>query len=73
MINAFLFLALITDIIRQFNPSLKGASVRTPAGVSPLNADLNVAFVGASARSASKLYYCSLYTFSSVLHERICS
>ena len=37
-----------TDIIRQFNPWLKGASVKD------LSADLNVAFIGASARSASK-------------------
>ena len=43
----------LTDIIRQFNPLLKGASVTSQSRDSiPYNDDLNVAFVGASARSA---------------------
>ena len=41
----------VTDIIQQFNPWLKGASVNWGKD---LSADLNVAFVGASARSAFK-------------------
>ena len=42
----------LTDIIRQFNPLLKGASVTSQSrDNNPYNDDLNVAFVGASARS----------------------
>ena len=42
----------LTDIIRQFNPLLKGASVTSQSMDNiPYNDDLNVAFVGASARS----------------------
>ena len=41
-----------TDIIRQFNPFLKGTSVTSQSRDNiPYNDDLNVAFVGASARS----------------------
>ena len=43
----------LTDFIRQFNPLLKGASVTSQSRDNiPYNDDLNVAFVGASARSA---------------------
>ena len=43
----------LTDIIRQFNPLLKGTSVTSQSrGNIPYSDDLNVAFVGASARSA---------------------
>ena len=46
----------LTDIIWQFNPLLKGASVTSQTTWDninniPYNDDLNVAFVGASARS----------------------
>ena len=46
----------LTDSIRQFNPLLKGASVTSQTTWDninniPYNDDLNVAFVGASARS----------------------
>ncbi|CAH3141014.1 unnamed protein product [Porites lobata] len=41
----------LPNIIRQFNPLLKGASVTSPSMDNiPYNDDLNVAFVGASAR-----------------------
>jgi len=40
----------LPNIMRQFNPSIKGASVKTSLSDSILNADLNFAFVGASAR-----------------------
>ena len=40
-----------TDIIRQFSPSLKGASTK-PSDRE--DADLNVAFLGASARFVIK-------------------
>lgn len=41
-----------TDIIRQFSPSLRGASAKTLASEDSFDADLNVAFLGASARFA---------------------
>ena len=44
----------ITDIMRQFSPSLKGASARTLASEDSFDADLNVAFLGASARFVIK-------------------
>ena len=42
-----------SDIIRQFSP-LKGASTETSEGEDSLDADLNVAFLGASARFVIK-------------------
>ena len=43
-----------TDIIRQFSPSLKGASTKTSEREDSFDADLNVAFLGASARFVTK-------------------
>jgi len=42
------------DIIRQFSPSLKGASIETSESEDSFDADLNVAFLGASARFVIK-------------------
>ena len=39
-----------TDIIRQFSPSVKGASAKVSQDDDDFVDDLNVAFIGASAR-----------------------
>ena len=57
----------LTDIIQQFNPWLKGASVKNSVSDGVFNADLNVAFVGATARSASKLSKCLIYPLPTIL------
>lgn len=46
-----------TDVIRQFSPSLKGASAKTSENEESFDADLNVAFLGASARFVIKNKY----------------
>jgi len=50
----YMWILKFTDIIRQFSPSLKGASTKTSEREDSFDADLNVAFLGASARFVIK-------------------
>lgn len=57
-----------TDIIRQFSPSLKGASAKTSENEDSFDADLNVAFLGASARFVIKNKYLVPYYRKLTMH-----